>query len=86
MIMGFDVLVVCYEFLGIFGGFCCCVGFSTTKLGRFEVKERGTSEERTVMERMIWIFKIWVFVVVWILIWRERERGTSKESCKEKKN
>ena len=64
MVMGFDVLVVCYEFYGIFGGFYCCMGFSTTKLGRFEVRERGTSEERRVMERMIWIFEIWVFVAV----------------------
>ena len=66
------------------------MGFGTVNLGRFKVRERWTSEERRVIERMIWIFGISVFVAVWILV--ERERGTSEErnkrekSCKEKRN
>ena len=47
VVMGSDVFVICYEFFEIFGiGFCCCVGFSMVKLGRFVVRQRGTSEER----------------------------------------
>ena len=81
VVMGFDVLVICYEFFEIFGiGFCCCVGLGMVKLGRFVVRERGTSEERRVIERVIWIFWIWVFVALWILVWRERE--TSEERNK----
>ena len=33
---------------------------------------------------MIWIFRIWVFVVVWILVWRERE-GQVKIGTTEKR-
>lgn len=42
--MGFDVLVVCYEFFGI--GFCCYVGFGMVKSGRFEVRERERHVKR----------------------------------------
>ena len=47
-------VLMCWWFamsiFGIFGGFCFCVGFSMVKLGRFEVRERGTSKERRVIE------------------------------------
>ena len=85
--MGSNVLVICYEFFEIFGiGFCCCVGFSVVKLGRFVVREKGTSEERRVIEGMIWIFWIWVFVAMWILVWRERERSEERNKREESHN